>query len=321
MGVPSWRQEHPPRGKGGPRRGDMEAGSEGPPWRSWGPWGRESLGVRGSAEAGPGTRLQSWAQAGCRYGGEGQGLPGALGRRAGWLSFPPPHSGVQTRLRKRGPIKARCGSSTRSVDHFEQGKPWPEKERSDRGNRRWGRSQARKSDMRAGQGAGGPGVPASASGCPATHVGQGSPWPGRMGRWEGDPGSGTSCRFSQGAERPQTSRAKWRNCPGWEHPEDGRTRRESQRGSGGRWAPLSGRDSAWVTKLRQEKRAGAHVGLAGLPRAGAKCGLHPGCGTAGRERGPGMPARGWLEAPSPGQPPDPAPGPVELPGPGGGELG
>ena len=99
-------------------------------------------------------------------------------------------------------------------------------------------------------------------------------------------------------------------CPGWGHPEDGRTRGESQRGSGGRWAPLSGRDSAWVTKLRREKRAGAHVGLAGLPRAGAKRGLHPGCGTAGRERGPGMAGN-----PLPRPAPQPCPWPRGAPRP------
>ena len=81
--------------------------------------------------------------------------------------------------------------------------------------------------------------------------------------------------------------------------QDGGTPRERQRGSGRGWALLSGRDSVWVTKLRQD-RTGAHVGLTGLLGAGATCGLHPGRSPAGKQGARECrPRAGWKALPKP----------------------
>lgn len=58
----------------------------------WGGSGREGRFGPSPAEVEPATRPQSWAQAGCRYGGEEWGLPGAPERRAGRLASPPPQT-------------------------------------------------------------------------------------------------------------------------------------------------------------------------------------------------------------------------------------
>lgn len=182
--------------------------------------------------------------------------------------------------------------------------------------------------MRAKQGAGGPGALASASGCLATHVGQGSPWPGRVGRWEGDPGSGTPCRFSQGAERPQTSRAGGVGARGEVEGTalGGGTARMA--GHAGRASVAPGEGGPFVRtglsvghEAEAGERTGTHAGLTGLLRAGAKCGLHPGCGIARKERGPECRPRAGGKPPPQASPPTLLLAPMELPGPRGAGWG
>lgn len=97
FGAPSWRKEHPPRGEGGPRRGDLQAESVGPPWRPLGPRGGKGLGMRGAPAPALQRRNRGCARrAGPRQGadmGQGGGKDGVPqappGRRVGRFAFPP----------------------------------------------------------------------------------------------------------------------------------------------------------------------------------------------------------------------------------------
>ena len=293
----------PAQGRGRTPRGDLQAESGGPPWRPLGPRGRKGLGVRGA----PAPALQrwnwghpqSWTQAECRYGGGRMGSPGRP-RGGEWAGLPSLH------CRLRGPDPPEEAGANQSQMWEQHKKMLIILTRKSPGQRN--------NEVTGAMGAGGDRRHEGATCLPCRQPAAlgslplprgvrlhmwGKPPPGRGG-W----GSGPPCRFSQGAEHPDTSRAgrwgrgwKWSKLPGV-----GGAPRESQRGSGRGWAPLSGRGSVWVTKLRQE-RTGAHVGLTGLLGAGATRGLHPGSSTAGKQGARECRPRAGWKAPPQASPP------------------
>lgn len=176
--------------------------------------------------------------------------------------------------------------------------------------------------MCAVQAAGGPGVPASALGCPAAHAGQGSPgW----GRWGAGKETQALGHLAVSPRVPSTLRQAGQagggaggsggNCPGWGHPEGEPAWLQEGVGTLVRTGLSVGHEAEAGEKGQSSRGADrpsegrSHV----LSAPGEK---H--CRQAG---GTGMPSQGWLESPSPSQSPDPDPGPSGAPRPPRGRAG
>lgn len=167
-------------------------------------------------------------------------------------------SGVQPRPRRWGPIKARCGRSAKSVDHSEQEKP--EKRRSGRGSGRRGGHRHR-------------GAPCAPSREPAALGPLRLPqavWPHTWGKAPPGQGGWDAGKETQAlghrAVSPRELSAprqagqagwgrggKWRGLPWVGAPRGWQDTQGEPAWLRGKVGPLSGQDSAWVMRLRQEK--------------------------------------------------------------------